>query len=771
MSSKLDDSSSTPSTKPPSSIKEETSSSQQSSATSAHVIASDSTGVEVVLKQQHQEKSGPYSRIMRSGEPTMKKGDGTDSDANKNDTPRREKNIEKGKKVNVISPPEGQSHHGHNRSSSYNTADYGELPSVPDSPYSPFIPPNHPGYGPYPPHHSGYQYAPTSPVKGGHKSPKRGPEDRQGHFMYSPHLAYPYPPPGYEENYRDPSPGKRQRLNATEDSSEEQNKQEGNHADSDRYSHDPYQQHPYFNRWAAGNREDYAEPYDSPDQHSGNGRQKHGAPAVSKASSYPPPPSPPGRYDAAADSSTASYPGARRSHASAHGASSDYSYSQMSHPARGHEPPSNHHYDYHESGYYPDPRSHGRYADMAGSGGPRGVHPSYYYHEAPPHDEVHPLLRDYNPERDRRMAQAAADDNAASEKQLSPDRASTKADAESVATTPSLKSRSSKANSPSKQKPSTAAKAAIAAGMTQPASAREVDFDIHNPPLEPVTRASADPVCSVTSNVNNNDVLCGRGGGTNTQIGNRRFRSLVQEFQPTYLLCRRKEKPLIARTIVLIIRNRGGRFLKKDDANGMLFEVGDTKAEAKTSQALREGLDVRASKSTTIMGRKKKREAEEKNKGQQHQETPQTQEDSSSQRTTNVEQSVQGDDVTMSESPHRAQRDGPPQHEYPPYHAPHYFYGYAGQYPPYHYGYENAAYSSPSRKRQRSPPGEQMYYPPPQYNHKGYPAYSYPPDYHYSNYAPPPTQQNQTGEDNSMWEMDFNPPRGSTKKEGMKRDQ
>jgi hypothetical protein len=109
--------------------------------------------------------------------------------------------------------------------------------------------------------------------------------------------------------------------------------------------------------------------------------------------------------------------------------------------------------------------------------------------------------------------------------------------------------------------------------------------------------------------VNSYDVLCGRGGGTNSQIGNRRFRKLVQEFQPTYLLARRKEKPLLARTIVLIIRKRGGRFLKKDEETGELYEVGDAKAEAKTSQALREGLDVRATKTaaTSLVDKKKKK--------------------------------------------------------------------------------------------------------------------------------------------------------------------
>lgn len=144
--------------------------------------------------------------------------------------------------------------------------------------------------------------------------------------------------------------------------------------------------------------------------------------------------------------------------------------------------------------------------------------------------------------------------------------------------------------------------------MILPKAASEVDFDISDPPLEPCTPASKQPVCESPADINSYDVLCGRGGGTNSQVGNRRFRKLVQEFQPIYLLARRKEKPLLARTIVLVIRKRGGRFLKKDEETGELYEVGDSKAEAKTSQALREGLDVRATKSasSSLMDKKKK---------------------------------------------------------------------------------------------------------------------------------------------------------------------
>uniref|UniRef100_A0A7S4QYL5 DUF6824 domain-containing protein n=1 Tax=Ditylum brightwellii TaxID=49249 RepID=A0A7S4QYL5_9STRA len=129
---------------------------------------------------------------------------------------------------------------------------------------------------------------------------------------------------------------------------------------------------------------------------------------------------------------------------------------------------------------------------------------------------------------------------------------------------------------------------------TVPEAAQEVDFDVMKPPVTPVTQPSEDPLLIAPENLNQYDVLLGRGGGTNSQIGNRHFRSLVQDFQPIYLTMRRKDKPLMARSLVLIVRNRGGRFLKKGEAIGEYYEVGDEKAEAKASQALREGLEVRA---------------------------------------------------------------------------------------------------------------------------------------------------------------------------------
>jgi hypothetical protein len=137
-----------------------------------------------------------------------------------------------------------------------------------------------------------------------------------------------------------------------------------------------------------------------------------------------------------------------------------------------------------------------------------------------------------------------------------------------------------------------------------PKSAAEVEFDIADPPLGPVVPPSKIAAIDSTALMSENDVLCGRGGGTNSQMGNRRFRALVRDFQPTYLMAKRREKPKMARSVVLIVRNRGGRFLRRDDTDGRLYEVGDEKAEAKTSQALREGLDVRATKTAanTLMG-------------------------------------------------------------------------------------------------------------------------------------------------------------------------
>ncbi|KAL7575876.1 hypothetical protein ACA910_003190 [Epithemia clementina (nom. ined.)] len=92
--------------------------------------------------------------------------------------------------------------------------------------------------------------------------------------------------------------------------------------------------------------------------------------------------------------------------------------------------------------------------------------------------------------------------------------------------------------------------------------------------------------------IRDNDVLLGRGGQTNKHFGNKRYRSIVLDHQGEYLQARKKDKIVIARKIVAIVHQNGGRFLKLG-ATSQWEEVPDERAQAKTSQALREGLDVR----------------------------------------------------------------------------------------------------------------------------------------------------------------------------------
>jgi len=87
-----------------------------------------------------------------------------------------------------------------------------------------------------------------------------------------------------------------------------------------------------------------------------------------------------------------------------------------------------------------------------------------------------------------------------------------------------------------------------------------------------------------------NDVLFGRGGGTNHHEGNKRYRKLVEKRKMDYVNSKRLDKPLVALDIIRGWREQKppGRFLKLDDKTGMWEDVGDKKAREKTSQALRE---------------------------------------------------------------------------------------------------------------------------------------------------------------------------------------
>jgi hypothetical protein len=90
-----------------------------------------------------------------------------------------------------------------------------------------------------------------------------------------------------------------------------------------------------------------------------------------------------------------------------------------------------------------------------------------------------------------------------------------------------------------------------------------------------------------------NDVLLGRGGATNNHYGNCAYRSIVAGYRTEYLAARKKDKVVIARKIVELVHRNGGRFLARDDVSDAWTEAPDKRAVSKTSQTLREGLDVR----------------------------------------------------------------------------------------------------------------------------------------------------------------------------------
>eukprot|EP00565_Helicotheca_tamesis_P009160 CAMPEP_0185730780 /NCGR_PEP_ID=MMETSP1171-20130828/11009_1 /TAXON_ID=374046 /ORGANISM="Helicotheca tamensis, Strain CCMP826" /LENGTH=274 /DNA_ID=CAMNT_0028399909 /DNA_START=140 /DNA_END=964 /DNA_ORIENTATION=- len=93
------------------------------------------------------------------------------------------------------------------------------------------------------------------------------------------------------------------------------------------------------------------------------------------------------------------------------------------------------------------------------------------------------------------------------------------------------------------------------------------------------------------SEITDNDVLCGRGGGTNRHAGNKYFRTIVNHVRPKYVLAQKLQKSSIARAIVVAVQSRGGRFVKKDESTVDKWDViSEKQAILKTSQALREGL-------------------------------------------------------------------------------------------------------------------------------------------------------------------------------------
>jgi hypothetical protein len=143
-------------------------------------------------------------------------------------------------------------------------------------------------------------------------------------------------------------------------------------------------------------------------------------------------------------------------------------------------------------------------------------------------------------------------------------------------------------------------KALLVASTTSPkknisdiASNDIVSNDVDKDKTKPKKNSSIVRGDIIGSDIGSNDVLCGRGGVTNAHVGNKKFRILVAEHQQEYLEMMKKDKASIARRIVARIKESGGRFLKRDDATGDWVKYPMRNAVEKTSQALREGLDIK----------------------------------------------------------------------------------------------------------------------------------------------------------------------------------
>ena len=88
-----------------------------------------------------------------------------------------------------------------------------------------------------------------------------------------------------------------------------------------------------------------------------------------------------------------------------------------------------------------------------------------------------------------------------------------------------------------------------------------------------------------------NDVLNGRGGGTNNHPGNVEYRKLIAEKKEEYAASTKGDKANIRNRIVQKVRDSDppGRFLEKNESTGLWDDIGDYRAREKTSQCLREG--------------------------------------------------------------------------------------------------------------------------------------------------------------------------------------
>mmetsp|Transcript_28469 Transcript_28469/g.51585 ORF Transcript_28469/g.51585 Transcript_28469/m.51585 type:complete len:306 (+) Transcript_28469:155-1072(+) len=94
---------------------------------------------------------------------------------------------------------------------------------------------------------------------------------------------------------------------------------------------------------------------------------------------------------------------------------------------------------------------------------------------------------------------------------------------------------------------------------------------------------------NLITDVNPNDILLGRGSGVNSNVGNVRFRDVVDQRRDEYCGATKEQKREIARQVLNEVHRRGGRFLQLNaHIAGAYEKVSESKALGKCFHALRE---------------------------------------------------------------------------------------------------------------------------------------------------------------------------------------
>lgn len=99
--------------------------------------------------------------------------------------------------------------------------------------------------------------------------------------------------------------------------------------------------------------------------------------------------------------------------------------------------------------------------------------------------------------------------------------------------------------------------------------------------------------------LNDNDVICGRGKRSSRNVGNIRFREIALERADAYRnLKTRVLKKQYIEDIIFAVRSAGGHFLQRKANTGEWYELGGEAAAAKVGHALRDAKDASGSKAS-----------------------------------------------------------------------------------------------------------------------------------------------------------------------------